>query len=343
MNPRNLSATACLLMAGLLTGISQAGCSSSSPQGGKDASALTHSSAKVPEVPPFKAEPVDQKLRQRAQAQVKASANSPSAFIRAHAIEACRQALPVEGRSIILAGISDDVPLVKFSALVAAGELRITDAYRPALPWVKATDKSVSMAAIFCVHRLGDRRFSHEFEKAATNQDHYIRANTALLLGMMGEPSADRILQYLLKDVDPIVRLQAAEALWRLHHEEALEVLISATISRYPDDQMIAATALAAPRDPRVIGHLRGMLSTAYPEINLVAARGLGALGHDDGYGVAIKYLESPDLRQRQLAAMALGAIGRIDAQSKLAPMLDNKDEDVRLAAATGLLQLKGQ
>jgi HEAT repeat protein len=65
-------------------------------------------------------------------------------------------------------------------------------------------------------------------------------------------------------------------------------------------------------------------------------------LGSDEAYSAVIEATRSPDARQRYLAAMALGAIGRADAQSALAPLFKDADPDVRLAAASAVLQLKG-
>jgi HEAT repeat protein len=54
-----------------------------------------------------------------------------------------------------------------------------------------------------------------------------------------------------------------------------------------------------------------------------------------------MEYVKSDAPRQRFLAAIALGTIGRSDAQSSLAPLLQDEDARVRLAAATAILQLK--
>jgi HEAT repeat protein len=77
--------------------------------------------------------------------------------------------------------------------------------------------------------------------------------------------------------------------------------------------------------------------------VSLVAARAMGMLGSGAGYGVAMKGAKSVDPRQRHLAALAFGAIGRADAQPFLAPLLKDPESDVRLAAATAILQLGRQ
>lgn len=106
---------------------------------------------------------------------------------------------------------------------------------------------------------------------------------------------------------------------------------------------MVAILALAQPHDRRVLGHVEGALTNPDEMVCLVAARAGGMLGSDEGYGVALRGIKSADPRQRMLAALAFGAIGRSDAQIYLAPLLKDPSQDVRIAAATALLQLKPQ
>jgi HEAT repeat protein len=64
-------------------------------------------------------------------------------------------------------------------------------------------------------------------------------------------------------------------------------------------------------------------------------------LGSDAGYVLAAEGATSQDPDQRTLAAFALGAIGRTDSQDTLARLLDDPNPDVRLAAATAVLELQ--
>jgi HEAT repeat protein len=164
-----------------------------------------------------------------------------------------------------------------------------------------------------------------------------------MVLGLLGEQTAVRVLRPMQRDAEPAVRLQVAEALWRLGDDDGLKMLVASAQSRFTDDQMIAVLSLAAPKDRRVMGHLRSSLTADYPEICLVAARAMGILGSDAGYAIAAEGAKSKDPRQRLLAAQALGAIGRTDAQGLLSDLLkDRESTDVRLSAAQAILQLKG-
>lgn len=294
--------------------------------------------------PPPRDEPVDQQLRQQARQLIEQFAVNPDSPIRrANAIEAAEKGLPRDVASpIVVRGLSDPAPVVRFAAAVAAGDLKLLDT-RPAL-YRLAYDENpqVRLAARYGLHKLGDTTLSQELLLGLRDNRPDVRSNTVMLLGMLGEPSAIPPLRRLVADPSPTVRLQLYEALWRLGDRNAANELVIFTLSRFPDEQVVALIALAQPRNPRVLEHIRGwMVDDNFPEVPLAAARAAGMLGSDEGYGTAVQFLRAGDPRQRVMAAMALGDIGRIDAQSRLRPLLSDPEPDVQLAAAAAILKLK--
>jgi len=265
---------------------------------------------------------------------------SNSAASRAHAVEALRQGLGERAAEEIIKALDDTSPMVRFAAAMAAGELRLTQAAGTLLRVTNDANASVRAAAVFGLHRLGDTRFSRSLEQLLLDPSPDVRGNTCIALGRLGEKSAIKILLPLLKDTEPSVRLQAGEALWLLGDERGMRLLVASTLSADIHSQMFAMTALAAARDTRVVGHVKPFLKAAEPELALMAARGLGMLGDGDGYKLASAGTQSKAPRHRMLAALALGAINRPEAAPTLAGLLKDTDADVRIAAATALLQL---
>ncbi len=273
------------------------------------------------------------------------SLTSGDEFARTHALESLKDIdLPDTDQRVVTA-LRDSSFLVRKAAAFAAGEMRVRDALPHLAPLLinvssaNAADatngEQVRLAAIFALHRLGDFSHTHDLEQTAIDPRPPVRGDTAFVLGMLGEPTAIPILEEMLRhDADGNVRLQAAEALWRLGSEKGEDALVAATISAYASDQAIALLGLAQPRDARILGNIEGFLTADYPEVALIAARAAGMLGSDQGYGVARIGAESRDPRQRALAALAFGAIGRTDAQPMLARLLRDDQPDVRLAAA---------
>jgi HEAT repeat protein len=297
--------------------------------------------ATVPRVPPVRQVPLDPNLATAARKELADGMSSSSAEMKMHAIEAARLSDNGEHTADILKALSDSQSIVRFAAAMAAGELRLEDAREPLLAMAEDSSENVRVAVRFALHRLGDTHLSHELEHMARDVDPRVRSNTAMVLGMLGEPSAVRILRVMRLDPNAAVRQQASEALWRLHDQSGLEDLIALSESKFPDDEMIGLISLAEPRDTRVRQHVRNGLTADWPEVCLVAARGMGMLGSDEGFGVAQQGARSTDARQRQLAAFAFGSIGRPDAQDDLRKLLSDSNADVRLAAATAVLQLE--
>jgi HEAT repeat protein len=341
-SPRTLCAIALLiaLMAGSFVAVP--GCGPKKPKKSTTSSSSLYRAVKPPPpVPPRVAMTLDPALRQQAKQEILNASVSTDPKLRAHAIEGIKDGVGIEAADTIIKGMTDNDRTVRFASAVAAGELRLTQAEAQLLVLSDDVDPSVRVGAKFALHRIGDKRQSHDLELTAKDPNPRTRGDTAMVLGLLGEPSATRILLPMLFDPNSAIRLQAAESLWRLGDEHGLEALVSMTLSKYPDDRLIALLALAGPRDQRVLGHIDGQLTNEYDEVCLVAARAAGMLGSDQGLGVALKGMKSTDPRQRLLACLAMGAIGRSDSQQQLSLLLHDADPDVRIAAATALLQLK--
>lgn len=304
--------------------------------------AVMPAARKPPEVAPARNEAVDVELRNAAQKMLETLSTDNSAVIRANAIEGAQRNLPVAvARPMVVRGFSDPAAVVRFSACVAAGDLQLSDTQPVLEKLAYDEDPSVRLAARYGLHKLGNTTLTQEMLYGLRDDRAGVRGNTVMLLGMLGEKSAIVPMKRIVTDKSPTVRLQLHEALWKLGERQSIEELVIFSMSKFPDEQIVALIAMAGPRNQRVMEQLRGWLVDEYPEVTLAAARGVGMLGSDEGYGVAMKYLASPEPRQRGMAALALGDIGRIDAQSRLKPLLADPSAEVRLSAATAVLKLK--
>ena len=283
---------------------------------------------------------VDAKLVADARAELQRQFKAGQPFDRAHAIEAMRYAMGADGVGPIATALDDPAAAVRFAAAMAAGELKL-DPLRPRLKArLSDPDPRVQVAVRFALHRLGDFSHTRDLAAFARHAQPRVRGTTAMALGRLGEPTAVNVLQALRVDPDVAVRQQAEEALFLLGDDRGREAIIGYTGSRYPDDVMFGLLALAENKDSRFRGHARHHLTNDYAEVALVAARAMGAMDADDGYGVAMNGIKSGDARHRQLAATAFGAIGRADAQELLAPVLKDASAEVRAAAATAVLRI---
>jgi HEAT repeat protein len=294
-----------------------------------------------PPVPPAKAVPVSPQLNEAARREVETALHSNDTLLRIFAVETMQEVNRPDWHDDIALALSDPEAPVRFAAAMAAGELKLAQTRQQLLQMVDDPSPSVRVGVRFALHRLGDTSRSHDLEKYALDPTPRVRRHTALALGLLGDKSGLNVLRPMRTDPDAGVRQQVAEAMWRLGDESALDELVGLTLSSAPDDQMFALLALAAPKVGRVRGVLRGKLTDDYLRTSLVAARAMGMLGSDEGYGVALNGAKSQDKEERFLAARAFAAIGRPDAQPALEGLLKDVAPEVRLAAASAVLQLK--
>lgn len=331
-----------LRVAGVLICFS-AGCQQNKKAEGPDmrAGRVAGPSQQAPRYAAARNVPLDPALRAAAEKELRTDLQSNDPEIRAHALEALQKAGSVSPAEVT-AALADSDPLVRYSACLAAGQTTLKSAHDVLLRLADDDhDAAVRVAARYALHRIGDYRFSHDLETLSRDPQPQVRGSTAMVLGMIGDPSALKILAGMRTDRHPAVRQQASAAMWQLKSEQGMADLIAWSISHFPDDQMFGFLALAEPRNRTIIQHVRIGLVSEYPEVSLVAARAMGMLGSDEGYAIAVKGAASADPRHRLEASLAFGAIGRSDSQDALRKLLSDSDPNVRIAAAGAILQLK--
>src|SRR5215213_10433219 len=182
--------------------------------------------AEAPAPPPRQAVALDRGLSATARGEVAQALRSSEPLLRGQAVDALRYLPQAEASKHLLPLLDDAYRGVRFSAAMLAGERKLTDLYGPLRRLARTDpDPNVAVATRFALHKLGDRRLTHDFEQLAVSQDPRVRRNVALALGLLGERSALKILRTMRIDDDALVRQQALEAMWRLGEQDALEGL----------------------------------------------------------------------------------------------------------------------
>lgn len=297
-------------------------------------------------------------LKRRALECLKAAvAYKANPAVRVEAVEAlessgCEEALPW-----IRSALSDDHPAVRFAACTALGRLG-DGVVEPRLrDRVQDEDAGVQVAALFALHRLGHTERTGRIPTyLLQHEDVTVRRNAALVLGLLDEPGAIRVLARAMKDPDAGVRHHALEAMARLGNREAKQELTFMANAGVGSEEVFAIHALSGTGDPVYVDTFRYKLATGtHVETRLAAAGGLGRLGSDEGFTVARRALtidravhddlEDPAagqiMRIRQLAAHALGAMGRLDALPALERLMeDAADPRVQVSAARAVLEI---
>lgn len=285
------------------------------------------------------------------------------------AIEALARTVGTEAGKVFITGLSDPEPAVRGAAAMAIGDL----AYAPAKTALKAmaearggqfweSDRRTYCSVIYGLNRLGDNTHTENLGKLLWDKENQVRANAALVMGKMGEPSGIGPLKMLLnEEQDAMVQIQVVESLALLGDGRAKRLLEAYAKTRFVDEQVMAIQAMVRAKCRRAEVVIRGRLERKHPpRVRVVAAGALGRLGKFDygGYGLCIDSVKKPMAvlksafgtnrentedhakSLQQLAGVSLGWIGRDGAVDYLYPLLQNEEGGIRVAAAMSILRL---
>lgn len=297
------------------------------------------------------------------------SAQDEDPATRWMAIEALAHTVGTKAGPIYIRALSDAEPAVRAAAAMAIGDL----SYAPAKTALKAmaeerggrlweTDRRTYCSVIYGLYKLGDNTHTENLGKLLWDKESQVRANAALVMGKMGEPSGTEPLKMLWNgEQDAMVRIQVVESLALLGNGRAKTLLEAYAKTRFVDEQISAIRAMARVKCPRGVLVIGERLAAKHPpRVRVVAAGALGRLGKFDygAYSLCIDSVRNPlavlksafgtDRENtedhakslQQLAAVALGWIGRDGAVDYLYPLLKDEVGPVRVAAAMSILRL---
>ena len=272
--------------------------------------------------------------------------------VRANAIEVVAATKTVPLMPKVQRLLSDQSVPVRFSAILAVGDLKYGLAENELMQLLKDNDPNVVIAAAYSLTRLARPEYLKVFQNAVATDDQTVRANAALLLGKSGDRSAltQKALWWTLrrKDSNDKVRFQAAEALAMLGDQTIYPKLWAMLISAYADDRVVGIRAMGALGTEQAKNALITMLDDGVLEVRLAAAEQLGKLqdpiGEPEVLQVFTKNLtagldkESLE-RVNVLTALAIGQIGTKPLTKYLPQLLKDESGFVRIAAAKAVFQ----
>lgn len=288
-------------------------------------------------VPPPRTHSVDQALEI-----LRDQMNSGNPSVRAQCVESVQFLKDSRAIDIIRTGLKDKEWVVRFAASMATGRRQASELkYEIKQGLMEEKDASARVGFIFALHELGDSSYMPELAGNLHSTSAVVRANTAMVLGYIGEASAIPMLQAAGGDKDPRVRFEVTAALARLGDSGATSVIIAMSMSRYVDEHLLALAVCPDIKRVEVANILFTGLRDPLPEGQLLAARGLGRLGSIAGKDIALKFITDENADRRALAAMAWGDIFRPELEGPLVRVMEtDADPRVRLSAATGIVSM---
>jgi HEAT repeat protein len=289
-------------------------------------------------------------------------------FTRSHTIEALADTVGLHAGQSYEQALADPSPLVRFAAAMAIGDTRYAPAKTRLLRMAEdkelEPDRRVMPAVVYALYRLDDTTYASQLYNLLFDPEREVRANAALAMGKMQEPSAIGPLKTRMNDEqDPLVKLQIIESLALLGDAVSslsLEAYTKKTL--FMDERLVAIPAMARVRSTTAGPVLVELLQSRRqaPRVRVAAAGALGMLGQSNptGYALCLAAVNDPrrvldeayggrrpgsDLEVsslQRLAAISLGWLGNQDAVTDLHRLLDNPDGAIRAAAAMSILRL---
>ncbi len=290
----------------------------------------------------------------------------PDPFTRSHAIEALADTAGAAAGESFLTALGDEDPAVRFAAAMAVGDTRYAPAKDRLIRMVEdkqfEPDRRVMPAVVFALYRLNDATYAGELYDLLFDKEPEVRANAALAMGKMQEPSGMGPLKTRLNDErDPMVRIQIIESL-ALLGDAASALSLEAYTKKTPfvDERLVAIPAMAHVRSATASQVFTELLDARHPpRVRVAAAGGLGMLGQfsPTGYELCDEAARLPEAvletaykgrpggkievsSLQRLAAISLGWLGNQEAVDTLYALLSSPDGSVRVAAAMSILRL---
>ena len=281
-----------------------------------------------------------------AKAVLSASLKDAGSSARTHAVEVAITTGQTALMPDILKLLEDRSVPVRFTAVIATGEMMCHGCLGQAKKALQDEDENVRIAAAYSLARLGQTGHIPLIREAAGSADATVRSNALLLLGKLGDKNDLKLLYRAMRDSNAAdkVRLQALESIARLGDQKIYrDKLWPLLISKYADDRVTGIRAMGALGSAEAKTAILTMLSDEVPEVRLAAAEQLGRLNDRSGLDEVLAYLQSgPDLNQgtvsNGMAIMAIGYIGSERLDGYLAKALASSSKYIQLAAAQSIL-----
>lgn len=287
------------------------------------------------------------------------AAASDNALLRANAIESLESA-PDALMPAVRLGLGDQNRGVRFIATMMVGRKRMTSFSPLVEPLLDDPSGSVRAAAIYALARCERPVDRSPLASLVTSQDLEVRANAAMVLGLLGDTSAIPLLRAAMKIESPTkspnavrsVEMQVAEALFRLEgNQQDLEVIRAGLFAGEGDEEL---SALAS----QLCGSLKDEASMktlawigwrpdppAPAEVRMAAATGLARINPFIGAGEPLKpdpllaHVGSEQAALRAQAAIGLGWFRSPEVLPTLATMIRDRNAMVQVAAAGAILR----
>ena len=294
-------------------------------------------------------------LRENAVAILIQAAESKSPLLRANALEALNYA-PEVLEPLVQNGLADENRGVRFVTAMSVGRRKLNSVASLVEPLLADDSQSVQAAAIYALHACGRPVNLNPLAAMLRSADPEVKANAALVLGELGNPSAIPMLRRavggnaagMMPARAKLVDLQLAEAMVMLGAEEQVVPIRAALFNRSEEAELsvLACQVCGRLKDSKAVPDLNNLLAREGnlkrpPELRMAAIAALAQI--DPAWAVTdvpMAYIAHRQYALRAQAALTLGTLGDPRSLPVLATMLSDPNPVVQVSAAGAILQI---
>jgi len=178
--------------------------------------------------------------------------------------------------------------------------------------------------------------------KVLKDESEFARRSAVEVLNEIAEPSSIRHLLTAIEDEDWWVRSRASDALAAIGGPKVMDAVLELIRDENENVRRSAIEILNQTKDERAVKHLMVALNDDDWWVSERAADALGEIGDPEAVPALVKMLDS-DERSIPAAIRALGKIGGNDIATKVLPLLNHSEKNVRLEAVNALAKLADQ
>jgi HEAT repeat protein len=178
------------------------------------------------------------------------------------------------------------------------------------------------------------------YEKSLTDKDPLIRQSSIKgLEALEATDAADRVAPLLLKDPDPGVREEAAQALKGWRNPASLFALTKGAADPIVNVRVVCIEALGESPDPAAHKAVLAAAKDAAPEVRRTVMDQFAYASTPDVVPAVTAALSDPDPAVRANAAQAIRFYAKLHMPAELKVLLNDPDPTVEASAARSLIQ----
>ncbi|MGI9341890.1 MAG: protein kinase domain-containing protein [Gammaproteobacteria bacterium] len=259
--------------------------------------------------------------------------------VRIHLIDVLSQFSRPDVISAIQGQLRDSHKSVRQAALIALHRMEGTYDVEPIAKLLTDPDMEVQNKAVDLLVKMRDPATMNHLVEVLKDESEYARRSAVEVLNEIADPSTIRHLLQAIEDEDWWVRSRASDALAAIGGPKVMNAVLELIRDESEHVRRAAIEILNQTKDEKAVSHLMEAVQDDDWWVRERAADALGEIGDTQAVPVLVNMLTG-DARSVPAALRALGRLGKADVASKIMPMLERNEKEIRVEAVNALAKL---